>query len=78
MRRVIIFLICKRLGLRKYQDFQFMNQKTDAVYYFTEINIMKKEFGISRPSSVSLNWLLDKDCRVATNWGKLVISEHND
>ena len=64
MRRLIIFLIRKRLGLKKYENFQFAEQKTDAMYYFTEINIMKHHNGYTRPSSVSMNWLLDKDCEV--------------
>lgn len=64
MRRFIIFLIRKRLKLKKYEEFQFANQKTQAVYYFTEINIMKKYDGVKIPSSVSLNWLLDKDCEI--------------
>lgn len=64
MRRFIIFLIRKRLKLKKYEEFQFANQKTQAVYYFTEINVMKKDDGMTIPSSVSLNWLLDKDCEI--------------
>ena len=64
MRRFIIFLIRKRLKLKKYEEFQFSNQKTQAVYYFTEINVMKKDDGMTIPSSDNLNWLLDKDCEI--------------
>jgi hypothetical protein len=64
MRRFIIFLIRKRLGLKKYEDFRFVNQKSDAVYYFTEIGVMKRWRGQTLLSSVSVNWLLDKDCEI--------------
>lgn len=70
MRRFIIFLIRRRLGVKLYERFQFVNQKSDADYYwFTEIGIMKREFRpdkiiITKPSTVSLNWLLDNDCVV--------------
>ena len=64
MRRLIIFLIRKRLGLKKYEDFRFVNQKSDAVYYFSEIGVMKRWRGQTMRSSVSVNWLLDKDCAI--------------
>lgn len=65
MRKLAIFFIRQRLGLKKYQNFKFENQrsKTDY-YYFTEINLMKYEGGVIRPSNVSLNWLLDSNCRI--------------
>lgn len=66
MRRLIIFLIRKRLGLRAYEPFQFENQKTDAIYCFTKHEILKDEYGIISASGVSLNWLLDKECSVRT------------
>lgn len=62
MRQVIVYLIRKRLGLKKYEEFQFINQKTNAFYYFTDINIMKHNGIVARPSSVSLNWLLNDEC----------------
>lgn len=64
MRRLVIFLIRKKLGLKKYENFKFANQKTDAVYYFTESNLMKRWRGQTMVSGVSVNWLLDKDCAV--------------
>lgn len=42
MKRLILFLIRRRLGLKKYEPFQFNNQKSDAVYYFTEDGIMNQ------------------------------------
>ena len=64
MRKIVIFLIRKRFGLRKYEKFQFINQKSNAVYYFTEDNVMKQWRNQTMLSGVSLNWLLDKDCKI--------------
>ena len=64
MRRFIIFLIRKKLGLNKYQKFKFVGQKTDAVYYFTESNLLKRWRNQTMTSGVSLNWLLDRECKV--------------
>lgn len=62
MRRFVIFLIRKHLGLKKYENFKFANQKSDAVYYFTESNLMKRWHGQTVLSGVSINWILDNDC----------------
>lgn len=64
MRRFIIFLIRKRMGLKKYEKFTFANQKSDAVYYFTESNIMKCWHGQTMLSGVSVNWVLDPECEI--------------
>ena len=64
MRKIVIFLIRKRFGLRKYEKFQFVNQKSNAVYYFTGDNVMKQWRNQTMLSGVSLNWLLDKDCKI--------------
>ena len=64
MRRLVIFLIRWKLKLKKYEQFKFVNQKTDAVYYFTESNLMKRWRGQTMLSGVSVNWLLDKDCKI--------------
>lgn len=66
MRRLILFLIRKRLGLRKYERFQFINQKTDAVYWFTKNELLKSERGVITASGVSLNWLVHDECSVRT------------
>lgn len=62
MKRLVIFLIRKRLGLKKYEKFRFVNQKSNAVYYFTERNVMKQWYGETTLSGVSVNWLLDDEC----------------
>lgn len=64
MRKIVIFLIRKKLGLKKYEKFRFVGQKTDAVYYFTESNIMKLWRNQTMLSGVSVNWLLDMDCEI--------------
>lgn len=64
MNRFIIFLIRKRLGLKKFEHFKFVGQKSDAVYWFTESNIMKRWRGQTTLSGVSVNWLLDSDCEI--------------
>lgn len=64
MKRLIIFLIRTRLGVKKYESFRFTGQKSNAVYYFTETGVMKNWRGEVEPSNVSLNWLLDDNCEV--------------
>lgn len=64
MKKLIIFLIRRRLGLKERQPFQFVNQKSNAVYYFTEDAIMKAWRGDIVKSTVSLTWLLDDDCEI--------------
>ena len=63
-KRLIIFLVRKRLGLKEYQYFRFTNQASDAKYYFTKTNVMKEHRGLHRPSNVSLNWLLNDECSI--------------
>ncbi len=69
MKKFIIFLIRKRLGLKKQELFQFSNQKSSAVYYFDDDAIYKiNNWTPASPScltesSVSLNWLLSDECR---------------
>lgn len=64
MKRLIFFIIRMRLGLKEREPFQFVGQKSNAVYYFTEDAIMKAWRGDLGKSSVSLNWLLDDECKI--------------
>ena len=64
MRQIIIFFIRKRLGLKINERFRFTNQKSEAAYFFTDTNLMKIEYGYVFLSKVSLNWLLDEECKV--------------
>lgn len=64
MKRLIVFLVRKRLGLKKFEEFRFANQKTTAIYFFTSTEVMKvTRFG-TEPSGVSLNWLLNDECKI--------------
>lgn len=64
MNRFILFLIRKKLGLKKFEHFKFIGQKSDAVYWFTESNIMKRWNNHTCLSGVSVNWLLDSECEI--------------
>lgn len=66
MRRLIVFLIRKKLRLRKYQRFRFENQKSPTdCYFFTGKHLMKQTAGgYWHGSRVSLNWLLSDDCKI--------------
>ena len=63
-KKIIIGLIRKKLGLKEREPFQFVNQKSKAVYYFTKDAIMKAWRGDITKSTVSLNWLLDDECEI--------------
>ena len=41
MKRLILFLIRRYMGLTKFEPFQFENQKSNAVYYFGDDAIKK-------------------------------------
>ena len=61
--KLIVFLVRIRLGLKKYECFQFKNQKSNAIYYFTDIGIVKCWKGLYVESGISLNWLLDPEAK---------------
>lgn len=79
MKKLIVFLVRKRFGLKKYEYFQFVGQKTDNVYYFDKDRVIKmiptndrmylyvkeldKRYMIT-DSGVSLNWLLNDECKI--------------
>lgn len=66
MKKLIVFLIRKRLGLKKYEKFTFVNQKSNTYYFFGVYSLIKvwKNSGKVEQSGVSLNWLLDDDCEI--------------
>ena len=67
IKRVIMFLIRKKLGVKKGQLFRFMNQKSKAWYYIGDEYLVKvcfKEPKKIEKSNVSLNWLLDDECSI--------------
>lgn len=64
MRRIVMYLLRKKLGLKKNQRFQFDGQKSDAVYYISGTHIMKHYHGRTSLSNVSVNWLLSDECDI--------------
>ena len=58
IRRLIIFLIRRRLGVRRYRFFQFDNQLDDSWYYFTRTRLMKTTDDGTRPSNLSLIYVM--------------------
>lgn len=64
MKRLILFLVRRHLGLKKYQYFQFDNQKSTALYYFANVGIVKYWRGKHELSRVSINWIINNECRI--------------
>lgn len=67
IRRLIVFLVRKRLGLKAYEGFRFTNQASKTNWYmFTNDELLKVEYNDTyiRQSRVSLNWLLDNKCMI--------------
>lgn len=76
MKRLILFLIRRRLGLKKGEVFTFDNQKSNSVYWFTSTRLIKRYRTVKgdvrmRLSDVSLNWILDDECKI-TKTGEVV------
>lgn len=72
INRIIIFLIRKRLGLKKNEPFRFKNQNSlYDYYYFNDTNLMKVRYFKRRYkepvySNVNLNYLLSDECEIYT------------
>lgn len=77
IKRLIIFLVRIRLGLKKYELFRFENQRSRDIYYFTGARLKKFQISASKydvlnfsgteqlvESKVSLNWLLSLNPKV--------------
>lgn len=70
LNKLILFLIRVKLGVKKYEKFQFTNQRSERdFYFFNSSACWKVEFDEEgRPSTglshVSLSWLLDPDCKI--------------
>lgn len=63
-KRFIFFLVRKRLKLGLWEAFRFVGQKSNAIYFFTEDAVMKEWKHDVDKSGVSLNWLLDDECKI--------------
>lgn len=69
MKRLILFLIRRKLHVMLYEPFRFNNQKSHYdFYYITNDAVMKYHYLACRTveSNVSLNWLLNKNCKILT------------
>ena len=69
LRRFILFLIRRRLGLKKYEKFRFANQKSTLDYYFFTEDVVKKANHGPRgfeyiESRVSINHLLSDEIEI--------------
>lgn len=76
LNKLILFLIRRKLNLRKFQLFYFNNQvnKNDR-YFFNDYRIVKitfhMEYGrITQNSNLSLNFLLSKECETLIRRGR--------
>ena len=72
INRIIIFLIRRKLGLKKNENFRFRNQNSlYDYYYFSDTNLMKVTYFKGKykepiKSSCSLNHLLSDECKIYT------------
>lgn len=68
-RRIVLFLIRLKLGVRIHERFRFTNQKNPDIYFFTKRHLKKavpyaeNKYWYTR-SDVGINWLLDENCKV--------------
>ena len=66
MKKLILFLIRKRLHLKKYELFTFEGQKSKTQYYFTNDGLIRVWIisGKTEKSNVKLNWILSDECKI--------------
>ena len=69
MTRIILFLLRMKLGVKKNERFQFVNQKNKSDYYYVSDNslqkIMCRTYRVTeRRANVSLNWLMSQECKI--------------
>lgn len=69
---LILFLIQKKLGVKKFEQFQYTNQQDTEIWYYIGRSRIVKVYpdpeieGYTREgySNVSINWLLDDRCKI--------------
>jgi hypothetical protein len=67
IKKLVLFLIRKKLKLKELESFQFANQKSlYDYYYFDDCGLVKFESVYNKfvPAGVSLNWLLNDECEI--------------
>ena len=69
LKRLILFLIRRKLKIRKYVYFRFVNQRNPDMYIFTTQGLvkfpyyMRNAYSQGTMSKISLRWLLDDECK---------------
>lgn len=58
IRTLVLFLIRRKLDVKKYQEFRFCGHYAGEVYCFMDRRLVKLEKGACITSNVALNWLL--------------------
>lgn len=65
MKRIIWFLIRRKLGVKKYQKFIFTNQLSENTsYMISSDKIFKVQGNRLKHSDVSINWILSDECEI--------------
>lgn len=67
INKLILFLIRKKLHLKKYERFKFSNQKKEGTYYFDSDMLVKvtgSDAIKEEKSGVSLNYLLSNEVEI--------------
>lgn len=65
MKRIIWFLIRRKLGIKKYQKFIFTNQLSENTsYMISSDKIFKVQGNRLKHSDVSINWILSDECEI--------------
>lgn len=69
LKGLTVFLIRKKMGLKKNEKFMFSNQKSKTdMYWFDKSVLWKHEKTgntfVTRKSDVGLNWLLSDKCKI--------------
>lgn len=72
MRKIILFFVRIKLGVKKWENFRFSNQaNVRDYYYFSNTEVIKSKYSnkspnlfIRKPSNVSLNWLIGDECKI--------------
>lgn len=72
INKIVLFLVRRRLHIKKWQKFRFKNQRSKSDYYYFNndkiVKVICNDKRINRPlrlpSGVSLNWLLNNECKI--------------
>lgn len=57
--KLVILLICRRFGVKRYQRFRFAGQDNDDWYFFGDTTLWRQSLDNYRESRLGLNYLLN-------------------